>query len=144
MRRLPPALSLLLLLSLGGCLSLPTLEEPIYSPCHALASGDWKARIEKRDVTLHHPPHRKWRLIVDGTVTVPSDGYDVSLERGRVEKLKDPVQQIMIRTEGGGTGTPVTVAVHGEFEALKRYGAVTFRCGDGIVGILRDVPRVPS
>jgi hypothetical protein len=141
MRRLLP---LLLALPLGGCLSLPTLEEPIYSACHAIASGDWTAQVEKRPVTMHHPPIRKWRLIVDGTVTVPGDGYDVSLEPGPVQKLKDPVQQIMIRTNGGGAGAPTKVAVHGEFEALKRYGAVTLRCGDGTLAILRDVPRIPS
>ncbi|MFL6861930.1 MAG: hypothetical protein ACJ8DZ_02910, partial [Allosphingosinicella sp.] len=83
-------------------------------------------------------------LIVDGQVTVPSDGYSVSLERGPVEKLRDPVQQIMIRTEGAGEGDPRTMAVHGEFEALKRYGAVAIRCGDGTVGLIRDVPRIPS
>lgn len=137
-------LVLLALVPLAGCVVPTVVPEPVYSPCHALGSGAWKARVEKLPVTQHHPPLRKWRLIVDGEVTVPSDGYFPSLERGPVEKLRDPVQQIMLRTEGGGEGEPRTMAVHGTFEALKRYGAVVIRCGDGTVGLIRDVPRIPS
>src|SRR4051794_13625019 len=113
---------LLLLLPLAGCVVSTPVPEPVYSACHALASADWTARVEKLPVTRHHPPIRKWRLIVDGKVTVPSDGYAVSLERGPVQHLQDPVQQILLRTEGGGDGAPTVIDVHGEFEALKRYG----------------------
>ncbi|MEA3034993.1 MAG: hypothetical protein QOH04_752 [Sphingomonadales bacterium] len=145
-----PAVPLLLLLPMlaGGCIPNVPVPEPVYSPCHALGAGEWKARVEKRDVTLHHPPHRKWRLIVDGNVTVPGEGYDVFLERGPVQKLRDPVQQIMVRTNGPAhpppDAAPTRVAVHGEFEALKRYGGVTLRCGDGTLGLIRFVPRIPS
>ena len=131
-------------LVLAGCVVSTPVPEPVYSACHALSSGEWKARVEKRPVTRHHPPIRKWRLIVDGVVTVPGEGYVASLERGPVQKLKDPVQQILIRTEGDGEGAPTRIPVHGEFEALRRYGAVTLRCGDGTFGILRDVTRIPS
>lgn len=139
--RLPVPLALL---ALSGCVVTTPVPEPVYSPCRATAGEGWTARVEKRPMTRHHPPIRKWRLIVDGTVTVPSDGYDVSLERGPVQRLKDPVQQILVRAVGGGEGAPTSVRVHGEFEALKRYGAVTIRCGDGTIGIVRDVPRIPS
>jgi hypothetical protein len=132
----------------GGCVANLPVPEPVYSACHALGSGDWKARVEKRDMTRHHPPHRKWRLIVDGSVTVPGEGYDVFLERGPVQKLRDPVQQIMVRTNGPSRpppdAAPTRVAVHGEFEALKRYGGVTLRCGDGTIGLIPFVPRIPS
>jgi hypothetical protein len=143
------AVLLLLLLPplAGGCVANVPVPETTYSPCHALGSGDWKARVEKRDVTRHHPPLRKWRLIVDGTVTVP-EGYDVFLERGPVQKLRDPIQQIMIRTNGSAfpptDAAPTRVPVHGEFEALKRYGGVTLRCGDGTLGLIPFVPRIPS
>jgi len=77
-------------------------------------------------------------------VTVPSEGYAVSLDLGPVQKLDQPVQQILLRTEPpGGSETPARTEVHvsGAFPALKRYGAVTIRCGDGIVGIIKPVSR---
>jgi hypothetical protein len=140
---------LLLLPSLaGGCVADVPVPETVYSTCHAIGSGDWKAKVEKRDMTLHHPPLRKWRLIVDGTVTVPGEGYDVFLELGPVQKLRDPVQQIMVRTNGPANpppdAAPTRIAVHGEFAALKRYGGVTLRCGDGTIGLIPFVPRIPS
>jgi hypothetical protein len=135
---------LLVPLVLAGCVVSAPVPELVYSPCHALATSDWTARVEKRPMTRHHPPIRKWRLIIDGTVTVAGEANAVSLKRGPVQKLKDPVQQILIRTEGEGEGAPTKVSVHGEFDALKRYGAVTLRCGDGTMAILRDVPRIAS
>src|SRR4051812_723115 len=132
-----PATALLLLPALlaGGCVANVPVPEPVYSPCRAVGSGDWKARVEKRDMTPPHPPHRKWRLIVDGNVIVPGEGYDVFLERGPVQKLRDPVQQIMVRTNGPSRppphAPPTKVAVHGEVAALKRYGAATLPCGHG-------------
>ena len=131
---------LLLPLLAGGCLHPPVVEDLVYSPCHAVSSGNWSAHVE-RIPDHHNRPVLKPTLIVRGTVTVPGDGYAVSLDLGPVQKLDAPVQQIMVRTEGSGTQSPTTLAVSGAFPALKRYGAVTIRCGDGTLAIIKPVPR---
>ena len=127
----------------GGCLMLPVVEEPVYSTCHAVGSSDWSAHVE-RIPDHHNRPIYKPTLIVSGRVTVPSDGYSVSLDLGPVRKLDGPVQQILVRTQppsGPAAQTLTTVDVRGAFPALKRYQSVHIRCGDGILAILKPVPR---
>jgi hypothetical protein len=135
-----PLLTLPLLLLPGGCLLGWPETDIVYSPCHAVASGKWRAYVERVSVTTQKAPLHRTFLFVEGEVTAP-DGDSVSLERGPVQQLDAPVQQIMIRTEGSGAGAPVTQQVRGRFRALRRYGAVAIRCGDGIVGTIRDIPR---
>lgn len=146
MQTLRRAAILCLPLLAGGCLMLPVVENQVYSTCHAVASSDWTAHVEY--IPDHHNrPIFKPTLIVSGRVTVPGEGYAVSLDLGPVQKLDAPVQQIMVRAEpSSGTpgGTKTEVAVRGAFPALKQYGAVTIRCGDGIVGIVKPVPRAPK
>ncbi len=143
MQKLLLALGLPLPFLTGGCLMLPVVDDPVYSSCHALGSSGWSAHVE-RIPDHHNRPILKPTLIVSGTVTVPSDGYSVSLDLGPVRKLDAPVQQIMVRTEpprGPAAQMLTNVAVRGAFPALKRYGAVTIRCGDGIMAIIKPVPR---
>ena len=134
---------LVLPLLAGGCLMLPVVEDPVYSTCHAIASSGWRAHVEY--IPDHHNrPIYKATLLVSGRVTVPSEGYSVSLDLGPVQRLDQPVQQIMVRTEPpSGTEAPARteVPVSGAFPALKRYGAVTIRCGDGTLAIIKPVPR---
>ncbi len=133
----------LLSLPLCGCLMLPVVEENVYSTCHAVASSDWSAHVE-RIPDHHNRPLWKPTLIVTGKVTVPSDGYEVSLDLGPVQRLDGPVQQILVRTtppSGSVAQTPVTLDVRGAFPARKRYGAVIIRCGDGTLAIIKSVPR---
>src|SRR5437763_17065296 len=82
----------------GGCLIPPAIEDPVYSTCHAIASADWTARVDY--IPDHHNrPILKPTLIVRGRITVPSEGYAVSLDLGPVQKLDLPVQQILVRTQ---------------------------------------------
>jgi hypothetical protein len=137
------AFVLLLPLTAGGCLMLPVVEENVYSTCRALGSSGWTAHVE-RIPDHHNRPLLKPTLIVSGRVTVPSDGYSVSLDLGPVRKLDAPVQQILVRTEppaGPAAQALTTVDVRGAFPALKRYGAVTIRCGDGTLAIIKPIPR---
>ena len=135
-----PFLPLPLLLLPGGCLLGWPSTDVVYSPCHAVSSGKWRAYVSRVSVTTQKAPLHRTFLFVEGEVTAP-DGDAVSLGRGPVQQLDAPVQQIMIRTEGAGTGAPVVQQVRGRFRALRRYGAVAIRCGDGIVGTIRDIPR---
>ena len=134
---------LLLPLLTGGCLMLPVVEEQVYSTCHAVGASGWTARVDY--IPDHHNrPIYKPTLIVSGRVTLPGEGYAVSLGLGPVQKLDAPVQQIMVRTAppSSPTGTAKRdVFVRGAFPALKHYGAVTIRCGDGTLAIIKPVPR---
>ena len=141
MLRLPLVLSLPLLA--GACVMLPVVEDPVYSTCHAVGSSGWSAHVE-RIPDHHNRPIYKPTLIVSGQVTVPSEGYSVSLDLGPVRKLDGPVQQILVRTEPPSepaARTLTTVDVRAAFPALKRYQAVYIRCGDGILGIVKSIPR---
>ena len=141
-RRRSSAAALLLLLP-AACVVHTPVPETIYSTCHVLGSSGWTARVEVFE--SNHPiPVLDRRLIVTGKVTTAGDLF-VSLERGPVARLDDPVQQIMVRTEGTPQANvaPVTHNVRGEFPALKRYGGVALRCGDGIIGEIKDVPMPP-
>jgi hypothetical protein len=140
MHRVVRAFVLLLPLVAEGCLHPPVVEDHVYSPCHAVSAGGWSAHVE-RIPDHHNRPVLKPTLIVSGKVTVPGDGYAVSLDLGPVQRFDTPVQQIMLRTDGSGNGTPTTLDVSGTFPALKRYGAVTIRCGDGTIAIIKPVPR---
>jgi hypothetical protein len=138
MRRVGFAVILLPLV--GGCLLLDPAQRTVYSPCHAISTGNWHAYVERIDVSTQKAPLHRTFLFVEGDVTAP-ESDSVRLERGPVQRLDDPVQQVIVRTEGPGTGTPVARRVRGRFKALEQYGSVALRCGDGIVGTIREVPR---
>lgn len=133
-------IALPLLLLPTGCLLGQPATDIVYSPCHALGSRDWQAHVARIDISTQKAPLHRTFLFVEGEVTAP-ESDTVTLERGPVSQLDTPVQQIMVRTDGPGTGAPATHRVRGRFKALRRYGSVAIRCGDGIVGTIRDVPR---
>jgi hypothetical protein len=151
MRKLVPLLStrnrpraaLAGLLLLAACYPTPE-PEPIYSACHVLGSSDWQARVEIYP-TASPKPYLRRKLVVTGKVTTAGGGFYVSLAEGPVSRLDDPVQQILVRTEDSteAGAAPVVHNVRGVFPALKRYGGVAIRCGDGIIAEIRDVPMPP-
>ena len=131
------------LLGLAACIPSPA-PEPIYSACHVLGSSDWKARVETFP-SASPKPYLRRRLIVTGKVTTEGGGFYVSLDRGPVSRLDDPVQQVLVRTEGSAEagGVPVVHNVRGVFPALDHYGGVAIRCGDGIIAEIKDVTIPP-
>ena len=140
--RLPAVLSALLVLP--SCIPSPA-PEPIYSACRGvLGSSDWRARVEL-DPSATPIPYIRRKLIVTGKVTTAGDGVFVSLERGPVARLDDPVQQVLVRTEGSpqAQGAPVAHNVRAVFPALDHYGGVAIRCGDGIIAEIKDVTVPP-
>jgi hypothetical protein len=131
------------LLGLAACIPSPA-PEPIYSSCHVLRSSDWKARVELYP-SASPKPYMRRRLIVTGKVTTAGGGFYVSLAEGPVSRLDDPVQQVLVRTEGSAQAgaAPVVHNVRGVFPALDHYGGVAIRCGDGIIAEIRDVTVPP-
>ena len=131
-----------LLFAPASCLMRLPVEETVYSPCQAVSSSDWKAHVE-RHPTRHNRPILKRMLVVEGKVTVPGPGYDVSLDLGPVDKLEVKIQQIIVRTRGEGAGAPEVRTVRGVFPARKRYGGLRIRCGDGTLAVVNEVPEQP-
>lgn len=138
---LPAALGALLVLP--SCIPTPA-PEPIYSACHVLGSSDWQARVELSRSASPIPYIRR-KLVVTGKVTTAGGGFYVSLVQGPVARLDDPVQQVLVRTEGSAQagGAPVAHNVRAVFPALDHYGGVAIRCGDGIIAEIRDVTIPP-
>lgn len=131
------------ILGLSACIPSPA-PEPIYSSCHVLGSSDWKARVEIY-ASASPKPYLRRRLIVTGRVMTAGSGVYVSLDKGPVSRLDDPVQQVLVRTEGSpqAGAAPVAHNVRGVFPALDHYGGVAIRCGDGIIAEIRDVTIPP-
>jgi hypothetical protein len=141
----PIALLLALPLGASGCVVTVPVPETVYSDCHAIGSSDWAARIE-RIPDHHNRPVLKATLIVTGKVVVPGAGYGVSLDFGPLQRLDQPVRQILVRTdppERAEAGGPVTVAVEGRFPARRHENALTIRCGDGTLAIVRSIAPPP-
>ena len=121
-----------LVASLSGCYR--AVEDPIYTPCHIAGSSDWRAFTEADG--------KGRRLVVTGTVTVPTGGHHVTLERGYVQRLDPPHQQVILRSvppDGPATQALVTHHVSEGFEAVKNLGGVTVRCGDRILAVIDPV-----
>jgi hypothetical protein len=144
MKRLRLALLALPLVA-SGCVVTVPVPETVYSDCHAIGSSDWAARIE-RIPDHHNRPVLKATLIVTGKVVVPGAGYDVSLDFGPLQRLDQPVRQILVRTDPpdrAEAGGPVTVAVEGRFPARRHENALTIRCGDGTLAIVKSIAPPP-
>ncbi|HEU0135503.1 MAG TPA: hypothetical protein VFR28_11835 [Allosphingosinicella sp.] len=137
-----PALAVLLALSAGCAIDGP-IRETGYSACHVLGSSDWKAEVVL-DPTESPVPYLRRKLVVTGKVTT-AGGYLASLGEGPVARLDEPIQQVMVRTDGApeAGAAPVVHEVRGVFPAIKRYGGVAIRCGDGIIAEIREVPAPP-
>jgi hypothetical protein len=131
------------LLLAAGCTSTARISETVYSPCHVLGSSDWKAHVEFSS-TASPIPYLRRQLVVTGKVTT-AGGYQAAIDPGPVAQLDEPVQQVMVRTEGSASAgaAPVVHNVRAVMPALKRYGGVAIRCGDGIIAEIRDVPVPP-
>jgi hypothetical protein len=127
----------------AGCAVDTQVRETGYSACRVLGSSDWKAQVEFSATDTPLPYFRR-KLVVTGKVTT-AGGYSASLAEGPVSRLDEPVQQVMVRTEGAAQpgAAPVTHDVRGVFPGLKRYGGVAIRCGDGIIAEISDVPAPP-
>jgi len=137
------AIALLSLIPAGCALDGP-IRDTGYAPCHVLGSSDWKAHVEFSS-TSSPIPYLTRKLVVTGKVTT-ARGYYASLGAGPVARLDEPIQQVLVRTEGKaeGGGAPVVHEVRGVFPAmLDRYGGVAIRCGDGIIAEIREVPVPP-
>ena len=140
LHRIRAAAAALLLPAVAGCAVNTTVPTTVYSPCRVLDSSDWKARVEVF-ANAAPKPYLRRKLVVTGKVTT-AGGVHASLAPGPVARLDQPVQQVIVRTEG--TAEPgaerAVHAVRVVLPALRTYGGVAIRCGDGIIAEIREVP----
>lgn len=133
------ALAAALLGTLPGC--YVDVPERTYTPCDALGSADWSARIVRGPV-----PDRRDRtrpmLQVSGKVTVPAEGYALAIDPGPVLALVPPVQQVILRTsppDGEAAPAPTTERVSGTVRYRKGTQSVSVRCGDGTIALIPTI-----
>ena len=115
------------------------VPETVYSRCDALGATGWTARIERQP---NDEGKLKRGIAVSGTVSLPSAGYAVSLDRGPIERIAPQALQVLVRTRAPAEPSAQAVTpyqVSGFFPYDERIGAIAVRCGDGI---LAEVPRI--
>lgn len=125
------------LLLLAACAAAPMPAQPD-APCPIIASRDWKAWVNAM------PGPDAPSLIVTGRATVPTGGYRLKLERGPVQEIHPPIQQILLQATsptGGATQAVVEHEVRATFPALDSYGAVTVHCGGRQIATIPEVER---
>lgn len=134
--RLTAALGAASLAVLPACYS--AVPDPIYTPCPITGSSDWTARLQT--VAGEKPS-----VLVSGKVTVPTGGFEVALEKGYVQRLDPPRQQVIVRLtrpEGMSTQALETHDVSLSFTPDdKAVDGVTIRCGDKILASISPLPR---
>lgn len=123
-----PFLLILPAFLLASCETVPPGEEaPGSDACAAITSGNWAAWINAM------PGPEGPRLIVTGDVTVPTGGWQVSLELGPTMRSQPPIQIVDLRLTPPGemaTQALVTHQARGRFPAYPAYRSVVVRCGD--------------
>lgn len=95
--------------------------------CPITRSSDWHAHVNAMP-----GPNSRPKLIVSGSVTVPTGGYSLSLRMGAVAESY-PVQ-ITVHLDAQPPSGPasqalVTREVRGSWPSSQKVGAVTVRCG---------------
>jgi hypothetical protein len=130
------ALAASLVAPLSGCYS--AVEDPIYTPCAITSSSDWTARFSSA-------PGEKPTILVTGKVEVPTGGHEVALEKGYVQRLDSPRQQVIVRVtapDGMATQALVTHDVSLSFTPDdKSVDGVVIRCGDKILASIAPLVR---
>ncbi len=105
--------------------------------CPIVRSGDWQAHVDAMPGPNDNP-----RLIVSGTVTVPSGGYKLALRMGQVAESY-PVQVTVyldvVPPKGPATQALETREVRGSWRSEERVGSVTIRCGSRVLAGLSNV-----
>ena len=117
----------------SGCAAPIAAVAP--GPCPVADAGGWRAFVDVM-------PGAKQTLNVVGRVTAPTGGYRVWLERGALQEINPPVQEVVLRAQpptGPATQALVTHDVQASFPAEGRYGAVLVRCGSQILTEIRPV-----
>jgi len=104
--------------------------------CPVIDSADWRATVGP--VEGAEGP----QLVVTGTVTMPTPGWTVLLERGPADRSALPVQRLRLtasRPEGVVIQVLDEVEVRAVLPALAAYRGVAVDCGDLVLVELSEV-----
>jgi hypothetical protein len=134
-----------LLTPMIGC-HVPPVGKSLYSPCRAISSANWTARVEGYLTRHGHPEHRR-NLVVEADVTVPSAGYALSLEAGALQRIEPHFLQMHLRAQGdGGSAAQMVTTQHvvARIPYDKKIQGFSIRCGDGIIAEIDEIAPEPS
>ena len=127
---------------LTGCYM--RVPETLYSRCDALGAEGWTARV---DPGGQADGKRGRRILVSGSVTLPSAGYSVSLDKGPIERTQPRALQVLLRTDRPDAPTAQALTRY-PVEAVMPYDetieAVRLRCGDGILAEMSTIEPAPA
>lgn len=132
-----------LCLALAGCHA--PVPETVYSTCKAVATANWKARIERGP--MNGVLGRPRLLVVEGDVTLPTGGYVVSLDKGAVQRIEPFYLQVHLRTEAQGdsaTQAVTTQRVVGRMPVGRKVTGVQIRCGDAVIAEIPEIAPEPA
>lgn len=110
---------------------------PEKGDCPVVQSSDWTAHVDAMPGPGPGP-----ELIVAGEVALPTGGWSVDLERGRVLETDPPIQELELRftpPSGAATQAITSQRVRGSFPALDRYDAVRIRCRGEVLAEIDEV-----
>ncbi|HEY0086046.1 MAG TPA: hypothetical protein VGB65_09070 [Allosphingosinicella sp.] len=134
-------------LALSGCVTTPD-RKVLYTPCKAIETRDWSAHLEvSKEGKFPFP--EEVALVVSGTVTVPTGGFELAIDKGPLVALDPPVQQVLLRTaapDGMATQAITEERVRGSMPFDKRAKSVAIRCGDATIARIPVIEdrRTPS
>ncbi|MGH6659598.1 MAG: hypothetical protein ACREBM_08125 [Sphingomicrobium sp.] len=107
---------------------VPPPAPPPKGDCPITRSSDWHAHVNAMP-----GPNSRPKLIVSGTVTVPTGGYALSLRMGAVAEsypVQITVHLVARPPSGPASQALVTREVRGSWPSPQPVGAVTVRCGN--------------
>ena len=124
----------------------PPPADPYYSTCKAISTRDWTAVVElQKNPNVFESDAST--VLVTGTVTVPTGGYELAIEGGPLVQLKPPVQQVILRTtapDGLATQAIVEEQVSGRVPFDRRAKSVAIRCGDATIASVPVTGDLPA
>ncbi|QAY77725.1 hypothetical protein [Sphingosinicella sp. BN140058] len=134
-----------LLTPLIGC-DVPPVAKSLYSPCRVISSANWTARVEGYLTRHGHPEHRR-NLVVEGDVTVPSQGYSLTLEPGATQRIEPHFRQMHLNAQPGPDSAAQMVSTRHVVARIpydKKIQGFAIRCGDGIIAEIPEIAPEPS
>ncbi|PYG27208.1 hypothetical protein C8N36_11754 [Pelagimonas varians] len=118
----------------------PVRADNTTAPCPVIDSMDWQAWVNKM------PGPDGPKLHVTGQITLPTPGYEVTLELGPLDRKAIPTQRlVLMATPPEGMAAQVIDPVEVTFEhpsQVRRYGAVAIVCGDTLLAEISPVADI--
>ncbi|MEM9784290.1 MAG: hypothetical protein AAF899_17665 [Pseudomonadota bacterium] len=132
-----PILAAMLLTALAACADAPG-DAATPTSCPVLASDDWQAEL-----LLEGNDPAALRLVVTGTVTLPTPGHAIDWTMGPLDRRQPPALRLALTaTPHDGLVAQVLTNETVRFEGaspVPAYRAVIVTCGESVLAEIPDV-----